>query len=482
MPHLEDEHANLFQAQVFASGRVTVAAPRHPESFFIPFVINSTDGKRFGKYPPGYPLLLALGAALGQPWLVNALAAALGIFGVYLLGRDLFDTDTGLLAAALGAISPMFVLLSGTLLSHATSIAALTFFAWAFVRARRPYEARRAWFALLAGALLGLAAIIRPWTALAVAFPFALLAFWDMLRSRGRDLPVYGTMTLAAALICSIQVWFNLAATGSPITNTYTMWWTYDRVGFGLGHGRDLEGHTLQKGLSNTVLDLAEFPAGLFGWPEPSGVALAWLPIGLGLAWPADDRTDLRPSSFVLRLGALRGYATEWGLLLPAVALVAAQAAYWARGSSLYGPRYYAEAMPFLWIIAARGLIKFAAGKWRRRAVMLALPVLLAWSIIFTLEPRALQGRGLFGISRRDANTIAVAGPHNALIFVHSDYWTAYASLSWLNALTLDGDVIYAKDRGPVENAQVIDNFPGRVVYYYERGRQPALTSEAAAR
>ncbi|HEX9372925.1 MAG TPA: glycosyltransferase family 39 protein, partial [Roseiflexaceae bacterium] len=281
MPHLEDEHANLFQAQVFASGRVTVAAPRHPASFFIPFVINSADGKRFGKYPPGYPLLLALGVALGQPWLVNALAAALGIFGVYLLGRDLFDTDTGLLAAALGAISPMFVLLSGTLLAHATNIAALTFFAWAFVRARRPYEARRARFALLAGALLGLAAIIRPWTALAVAFPFALLASWDMLRSRGRDLPVYGTMALAAALICSIQVWFNLAATGSLIANTYTMWWTYDIVGFGLGHGRDVDGHTLRKGLSNTVLDLAEFPAGLFGWPEPSGVALAWLPMGL---------------------------------------------------------------------------------------------------------------------------------------------------------------------------------------------------------
>jgi hypothetical protein len=140
MPHLEDEHATLFQAQVFASGRVTVAAPRHAESFFIPFVINSADGKRFGKYPPGYPLLLALGVALGQPWLVNGLAAALGIFGVYLLGRDLFDRDTGLLAAALGAISPMFVLLSGTLLSHATSIAALT---WEVAAARGHARAAR---------------------------------------------------------------------------------------------------------------------------------------------------------------------------------------------------------------------------------------------------------------------------------------------------------------------------------------------------
>src|SRR5881296_301377 len=91
MPHLEDEHANLFQAQVFAAGRVTVAVPRHSDSFFVPFVVNTTDGRRFGKYPPGYPLLLALGVAIGQPWLINGLAASLSILGVYLLGRDLFD-------------------------------------------------------------------------------------------------------------------------------------------------------------------------------------------------------------------------------------------------------------------------------------------------------------------------------------------------------------------------------------------------------
>ncbi len=145
MPHLEDEHANLFQAQIFASGHVTVAVPRDVDPFFVPFVINTADGKRFGKYPPGYPLLLALGVVVGQPWLINALAAALGILGTYLLGRDLFDHDSGLLGAALVAISPM-ICCWRALLAHASSIAALVFFAWAFVRARRPEEPRRAWF------------------------------------------------------------------------------------------------------------------------------------------------------------------------------------------------------------------------------------------------------------------------------------------------------------------------------------------------
>ena len=151
--------------------------------------------------------------------------------------------------------------------------------------------------------------------------------------------------------------------------------------------------------------------------------------------------------------------------------------AYWARGSSLYGPRYYAEALPFLWIIAARGLLKFSAGPWRMRAVKLALPALLIWSIVFTLEPRILQGIGLFDITRKDAQTIAAVAPRRALVFVRSDYWTSYAALSWLNTPGLDGEIVFAKDGGPVANERVIADFPGRTVYYYDRQQQPALRS-----
>jgi 4-amino-4-deoxy-L-arabinose transferase-like glycosyltransferase len=498
MPHLEDEHANLFQADVFAAGRAYVAVPRQPDSFFIPFVVNTAEGKRFGKYPPGYPLLLALGAAVGQPWLVNALAAALGILGVYLFGRDIFDRDTGLLAAALGAVSPMFVLLSGTLLAHTTSIAALMLFAWAFVRARRSGEPSPGLFAVGAGVLLGWAAIIRPWTALAVVFPFALLGLWDVARSRGRALPIYLALALAAGLVCVLQLVFNLAVTGSPLTNTYRLWWPYDTVGFGLGVGR--AGHTLDKGWRNLKLDLAELPGGLFGWPTPFRVPLTFLPIALGLLWPVARQVVVHPASlpaakaypmpgsraasawqrirsFVRNVVAsvVSGVYREWALLLPAVSLIVAQMAYWARGSSLYGPRYYAEALPFLWIIASRGLIKFAASTWRRRAVKLALPLLVGWSILFTIEPRILAAFGLFDITRQDANTIAAATLHDALVFVHGDYWTSYAALSWLNAPTLDGNVLFVKDRGVAENQRVIEGYPGRTVYYYDAKQQPAL-------
>jgi hypothetical protein len=63
MPHLEDEHANLFQAKVFARGHIANPTPPVPDAFFVPFVVT-WDGQQFGKYPPGHPLLLAPGVLL----------------------------------------------------------------------------------------------------------------------------------------------------------------------------------------------------------------------------------------------------------------------------------------------------------------------------------------------------------------------------------------------------------------------------------
>src|SRR5512147_2089587 len=104
MPHIEDEYANVFQAKVFASGNLAVRTPSvQSNSFYIPFILNQ-NGWLFGKYPPGYSLLLTPAAWINQWWLINALAAVVVVLGVYLVGRDLFNPGTGLLAAALGLL------------------------------------------------------------------------------------------------------------------------------------------------------------------------------------------------------------------------------------------------------------------------------------------------------------------------------------------------------------------------------------------
>lgn len=457
MPHLEDEHANFFQAQVFAMGRVTVDTPLDENSFFVPFVID-LNGQRFGKYPPGYPVLLALGILIHSPWLINSIAASTGLCGVYLLGRDLFDQETGLLAAALGAVSPMFVLLSGALLAHPLNMAMLVWFAWAFTRTRQSHEPHPLAMALLAGALLGGAAITRPYTALAIGFPFAVLALLDVIRKPRQALQRYGAFLVAFTPVFAILPLYNYTATGSFFTNTYTLWMPYDTIGFGPQVGQGPDGHTFTAAVLNTQRDLDALGHDLQGWPIV-GLPLSSVPIAL---------------CFICRPVHKR----EYGLLIPPITLVIAQMAYWLSAAGIFGPRYYFEALPFLWIASARGLIKLSSTRLPCRLTKALLPGLIIWTIVFSIAPKFKDAAGLDGINRKDADIIAQRGLKDALVFVRGDYWTHYANLSWLNQPDLKNNVLFAQDRGPVENPQVILDYPRREVYYYDRSRQELIAGE----
>ena len=462
MPHLEDEHANLFQAKVFAGGNLAARVPSvQPNSFSIPFILTA-NGWMFGKYPPGYSLLLVPGIWLNQPWLINALAALFAVLGVYLVGRDLFDVDTGILAAAVGLLAPMFILLSGAFVSHIPTMALLTFFTWGFVRARRSDRGNPIGFAALAGVTLGLAFITRPWTTFAIGLPFALQALIDLVQRRRSVWRPYGIMLITFAAVAAVLPLYNAAVTGSPWTNTYALWWSMDRIGFGPGIGVSPEGHNLQTALLNFRLDFPPFGLMWLGWPDVIGVSLAWLPLLAGLLWPPLSKR-------------------EWGLMLPPILLVGAHLLYWARGSSFYGPRYYAEAMPFLWLIAARGLIKVCAtpNPWPRRVVYVVLPLLIAWNIVYAIEPRFLRGFAEYRSARRAVNTLAQANLNHALVFVHADRWYDYADLGWLNAPNLtESSVIFAVDFGPLGNAAVIEAFPDRQIYYFDRTQPLPLVAE----
>ena len=454
MPHLEDEHANLFQAEVFAAGRITAAVPRaQPRAFSIPFIIT-LNNQLFSKYPPGYSLLLAPGALIGQPWLINALASALAVLAVYLLGRDLFDADTGLLAAALGAIAPMFVLLSGALLSHVAAMACLTFFAWGMLRARRSGERHPLRFAAFAGAMIGWAAITRPWTTVAIGLAFALLAVIDLLRQRRGAWRCSALMLGVALLVAQLLPLYNYLTTGSALTDTYTLWWPTDRIGFGPGTGVTPGGHNLRTAIYNFQLDFADFGPTALGGPIVLGVAVAWGLIIVALLRPPLSSHD-------------------WALMLPVLLLIAAHLAYWARGSSLYGPRYYAEAMPFLWILGARGLIKLCRVTWPRRVIYAALPLFVAWTIVYTIEPRFIKSFVEYRSARRDIDVIAQAHLRHALVFVHASVWSDYANLGWLNDVDVDSsNIIYVYDLDPSADQVLIDAYPDRQVYYYDK-QQP---------
>jgi len=286
LPHLEDEVAYLFQARIFARGQVVVDSPSPASSYWQPFIVDSdATGKRFGKYTPGWPALLAIGELLGQAWLINAFFAALTIALIYRLGSEIYNPDAGVFAAMLTAFSPMALLLNGTLMAHSAALFYASAFIYTYWRLERGRNAIR--WGILAGLALGLLAITRPLTTLAIGLPFVVWSgirlLWH-LRDVGRKefepglgqvvrtafkaivpslLPLLMLSALTLLLATAIPA-FNLVATGDQSQNLYELVWDYDRVGFGPCCGRN--GHTLEKGFRHARFDLSLTAADLFGW------------------------------------------------------------------------------------------------------------------------------------------------------------------------------------------------------------------------
>ncbi|MCA0457649.1 MAG: glycosyltransferase family 39 protein [Chloroflexi bacterium] len=333
VPHLEDEVAYLFEAKLLAQGKAVIDSPQPSRPFWQPFVIDH-EGKRFGKYPLGWPATLAVGVALGQPWIVNAFLAAMTVALVYRLGSETFNRDVGLIAAALTAFSPMALLLNATLMGHAAALFCFMLLVYAYWRLEKGRYRLR--WGLVAGFALGMTLINRPLAGVAVAAPFIawsvvrlLRALWlDRQQTRllrtpltGEDAPprpspslmqqypnlvstlvpllALGVVTLLLATVIPL---YQYATTGDARQNLYLLVWSYDRVGFGEGYGA--HGHTLEKGIRQTGWDLSLTASDLFGWQT-------------GSMFTADNQIKPELADHLLNQGDYWPPTPSFGLTLP---------------------------------------------------------------------------------------------------------------------------------------------------------------------
>jgi hypothetical protein len=278
LPHLEDELAYLYQARIFGGGHATIETPRPATAYWQPFVVDyGATGRRFGKYTPGWPAMLALGVLVGQLWLVNATLSALTVALVSLLGSGIYGAQVGALAALLVAFSPAALLLNATLMSETASLFWATALLYSYWRMERDQSGLLGPVGV--GVSLGALASTRPLSAVAIGLPLfvhsgaRLLA--GLCRALRRDdgpsltdfqrtlrpLLIVSTLTL---LLASSIPWFNYLATGNPWQNLYRLVWSWDRVGFGEGYGP--HAHSLRQGFAQARFDLSLAAADLFGW------------------------------------------------------------------------------------------------------------------------------------------------------------------------------------------------------------------------
>ncbi|RME07266.1 MAG: hypothetical protein D6803_04385, partial [Anaerolineae bacterium] len=287
---------------------------------------------------------------------VNPLLAGMSIWMVYLLGKRTLGETTGLLAAGLTLSSPFFLMNSSVLLAHAWGMWLTLAFTLAWLDTLEgPPHLPGLLPPITAGLSLGVLALSRPLTALGVAIPFGIhgaILLWRGSPVIRRRILIVGALAL---FIGSLHFLWQYAVTGDPLINPYTLWWEYDRLGFGPGHGVRESGHSLKQALLNTRHSLNAGLSDLFGWGKFSWI---FLPFGL---W------------------AVRRERRLWPAIAVFPVLVLIYAAYWV-GAWLFGPRYYYEGLPGLTLLTSAGIV-WLAGRprsARRKARALALTAVVA--------------------------------------------------------------------------------------------------------
>ena len=276
----DDESAYRFMAELLASGRLYAESPPMKLFFDRAFMIN--DGSFYSQYFLGWPALLAPGAALGVPSLMNPLYSALTVPPIYLTLLRLGGRRCGMIGALLFLSAPLLQFGAATLLSHTSCVFAL---AWATYFAVRIYSGDAKWWlhSALATAF-SVAFFVRPSAALALGVP--LLAVWLFSvsslhgKARGKALGAFLAPALGFAAAFFLV---NRLQNGSFTTVAYQQAVHYARENgfrFALWNWipKDrtlaMSFGPISQAAAQTGVSLTRFNYALFGWP----LAFVFLP------------------------------------------------------------------------------------------------------------------------------------------------------------------------------------------------------------
>lgn len=402
-PLLIDEIIQVFQARIFATGKLWLPPPQFPEFTSSMLLIDS--GKVYGQFPAGGPAMLALGSLLGREWIVGPVA---GVVSAWTFARLLRRIEPSLfvrrLALGLFALAPFVVFMSGSHMNHVTTTM------WLLIATAALFDAtsetpRRA-SALVTGLALGMAATIRPVDAAAFALPAGIWLLARALRqqSRWRDVIVAG---VGVALPMTTLLAVNWATTGAPLRFGYTVMWGASQ-GLGFHAAPWGQAHTPLRGIELLNLYFLRLQGYLFETPFPSLLpAIAWL--GFGRKHDASDR-----------------YFLASGVLLCAL-----YAAYWHDGFYL-GPRFLFPLAPALALFSARAVTLPIGHALARRALGVALVTGILIGLVLLLPIRVQEHRTRMASLRWDPDAaLEQAGIKDAVVLVRESWGSELLARLW---------------------------------------------------
>lgn len=404
-----DELVQLLQAQIFAEGRVTRVLAPYPEFFSAQHVVEA-NGRVFGQFPLGGPLMLVPGVLLGASWLVGPFFGACSVMLFWFLVRDVEPRPSVALGATvIFAAAPFTVFMSGSHMNHVTALTWLLVAMWCLHRVTQRHTPAPL-LALVCGLALGMAAAIRPVDAAAFALPAAGWLLWRCVRRPALigDLLAAGVgVAIPAAAILA----FNAHTTGDPLLFGYELLW-------GSGHRLGFHDapwgvpHTPARGLEIVNLMFLRLQTYLFEAPVPSLVPVI---------------------AALLLSREVRGF--DRYLLWSSALLVAGYFAYWHDGFYL-GPRFAYLLMPAiaLWTARLPGLVRDRLPRLAGadRFVMLAYLTSAIVALAVSIPIRARQYAG--GLTSMRLDYLAPArerGVRDALILVRESWGSQLIVRMW---------------------------------------------------
>jgi hypothetical protein len=395
-PRIIDATSYFLEARSLAAGSFSFHAPDPTAAFRGRFLLANSDGHRLGViFPPGYPLVLALGVRLGHPLLVGPALGALLVATTYALARALGQArQVAWLAAGLSVLCAALRYHTADTMSH--GLAALLGCAALTCALSRGFRGA----ALCSGLCLGLLVATRP-----VSAAVALVLVGYALRDNRRAwLAVLCGLLPGVALLLAQQH----ALTGSFFSSTQLAYYTASdapagcfRYGFGAGVGCRFEhGDYVSRYLANGY-----------------GLRAALRNLFVHLNLFATDATNALPLTLLASYALARHFRSPLvvlgaGILLQALVYVPF---YFDGNYPGGGARFLCEAIPFCQILVARAACDLRVG-W------LAPPIALAG---FALHAR----HGHEELSQREGGrpmfepaVVAGAGVTRGLLFVDTDH------------------------------------------------------------
>jgi hypothetical protein len=457
-PLTDDEAIYRFTSDLIASG--SIAAPRPPEHLFWDRAFMVIDHHMYGQYFLGWPAVLAAFTRLGLEELAGCLCAALTVPPLYLSSRRLGGPLAARVTAALFVLSPMLMIGSATLMSHASCLCANAWAFWFFLRAREP--ASKAWESGGFALLVSVAFFIRPFTTVALCAGLVILWLAGVEKGRAK-LPKLTLFGLISGAMATLFLLANYELTGHPLYVPYQRAMHYvieNQYRFGyFGPEADLQvvGLAFHEGtFAKWLGSLLRYSYAIGGWP----IGFLFLPFARG-----------------------RKISVVWLML---VSYIGFHVLTTDGGVDPFGPPHFYElSLPFL-MLSGNGVSQLQAWATSRRTAFsqswiaaLPLATVAALLITSTLGFTAMRLGTVHKLTesvRRPLLAIEGAGIHNAILFRsgwHSTFCDSAPARHFVfwpphNDPNLEGDVLWANHLSVEwDKALIAEHFPGRKGYIY---------------